>query len=185
MTRQHSIFRIVLQPLCIAVVLAVAARTAFHIFTIPSQSMMPTLRSGDVVLVTRYWRQAPKSGDVVVFHHPTIDELLIKRVIATPGDYVESYRGRVRIGSHTLAEDYVAGVNTGGPIEAQLVPADRYFVMGDDRANSADSRVLGAVPRSLIVGRARLVLWSLAPAPASGRFDPSRIDLHRIFKCID
>ena len=183
--RQHSISRTILQPLAIAVVLALAARTAFHIFAIPSESMMPTLRTGDVVLVTRYWRELPKSGDVVVFRHPASDELLIKRVVAIPGDYVESYRGRVRIGGHTLAERYVGDAGASGPIDPQIVPEGRYFVMGDDRANSADSRVIGAIPHALIVGRARMVLWSITPRGGSRRLDLSSLDSSRIFKCID
>lgn len=182
--RQKSIPRIILQPLAIAVVLALAARAAFHIFSIPSASMAPALLPGDVVLVTRYWRSSPQPGDVVVFRHPAVDDLLIKRVVAVPGDYVDSYLGRVRIGGHTKAEPYLADVTASGPIQAQLVPGESYFVMGDDRANSTDSRSLGAVPRSLIVGRARLVLWSVTPSAGTPAFHPSRLALNRIFKCV-
>ncbi len=184
--RQKSIPRIILQPVAIAVVLAFAARTAFDIFSIPSESMTPTLRSGDVILVTRYWRDPPQPGHVVVFRHPSVDELLVKRVIAIPGDYVDSHRGHVRIGGHTKAEPYLADGIASGPIQPQLIPADSYFVMGDSRANSVDSRSLGAVPRSLIVGRARLVLWSVTkPAAGSRSPDASHPNLNRIFKCID
>jgi len=153
--------RLVAQPLLVAVVLAVAARGAVRLYAIPSPSMEPTLRAGDHILVTPYHLALPRRGDVVVFHSPlNPSEFLVKRIVAVPGDHVESRGGRLVICGHTLAEPYLPSPSATGEIASQIVPPASYFVLGDNRANSFDSRQWGTLPRALIVGRARLVLWS-------------------------
>jgi signal peptidase I len=165
--RAKSLVRTVVQPLAVAVALAVLARAAVHIYSIPSRSMAPTLEAGDQIVVTRYVRSHPERGDVIVFRSPRAGgELMVKRVIALPGDLVDSRLGRVRIGGHTLPEPYVLRTASTGAIEAQIVPADSYFVLGDNRDDSVDSRSWGYVPRSEVVGRARMILWSSETAQA-------------------
>ena len=138
-------------------------RVFVRIYTIPSPSMMPTLRAGDHIIVTRYLGGTPRRGDVVVFRNPAGgDELLIKRVIASPGELVDSRLGQVRIGGHTLVEPYVADPAASGSFDAQVVAPDSYFVMGDNRSDSRDSRHWGPLPRNLIAGKAQLVFWSSA-----------------------
>lgn len=193
MPRTKSLFRTILEPLGVAIALAAAARAAVHIYSIPSRSMAPTLEPGDQIVVTRYFRSAPERGHVIVFRSPEgTDELIVKRVIAVPGDLVDSRLGRVRIGGHTLPEPYVLRAASSGAIEPQLVPAESYFVLGDNRDDSLDSRTWGVVPRTHVIGRARMVLWSsshdledsasaqaaLPPAP----FVPKRA---RVFKWIE
>lgn len=157
-----SLLRTILQPIGIAVSVAIAVRGAVHIYSIPSASMAPTLQSGDQIVVTRYLGSEPKRGDVIVFQSMTqADELLVKRVAAVPGDLIDSRLGRLRIGGYTVSEPYVMHQATTGAIEPQLVPAHCYFVLGDNREDSLDSRSWGFVPREKIVGRARLVLWSV------------------------
>ncbi|HJQ37582.1 MAG TPA: signal peptidase I [Thermoanaerobaculia bacterium] len=159
--RQKSLVRTLLQPIGIAIVLAVVVRAAVHIYSIPSASMSPTLEVGDRIVVTRYLGAAPERGHVIVFQSPRDErELLVKRVIAVPGDLVDARLGRVRIGMHTMPEPYVLHQATTGAIDQQLVPGDCYYVLGDNREESLDSRSWGVVPRASIVGRARLVLWS-------------------------
>lgn len=159
--RQKSLFRTIAEPLAVAIALGMIVRAAVHIYAIPSESMAPTLTAGDQIVVTRYFRSAPQRGDVVVFESPIAPgELMVKRVIATPGDLIDSRLSRVRIGGYTLAEPYVLRAGATGSVPAQLVPAEAYFVMGDNREDSSDSRSWGAIPRARIVGRARLVLWS-------------------------
>ena len=158
-----SAIRLVLEPLVLAVALALLARTVIHIYAIPSDSMVPTLAVGDHILVTAYGGALPSRGDVVVFRSKQSSELLVKRIIALPGDLIESRLGRVVIGGHTLAERYLAEPAASGTIERQIVPAGCYFVLGDNRARSIDSRKWGVVARSQIVGRARIVLWSSGP----------------------
>ncbi len=159
--RQKSLFRTIAEPLAIAIVLGMTVRAAVHIYAIPSESMAPTLTTGDQIVVTRYFRSAPERGDVIVFQSlVTPGELMVKRVIAGPGELIDSRLGRVRISGYTLSEPYVLRVATTGAVPSQLIPADSYFVMGDNREDSSDSRSWGVVPRSHVIGRARLVLWS-------------------------
>ncbi|HEX9986174.1 MAG TPA: signal peptidase I [Thermoanaerobaculia bacterium] len=160
--RSKSVFRLVLEPLAVAVVLALLVRAAIGVYAIPSESMAPTLKVGDHIIVTPYlFGKQPSRGDVVVFRSPLKpDELVVKRVIATPGDLIDSRLGRVRIGGYTLAEPYLLRASASGEIGAQLVPSNCYFVMGDNRAASYDSRNWGPLPANYIVGRARLILWS-------------------------
>jgi len=159
--RQKSLARTLLQPIGIAVALAAIVRAAVHIYSIPSASMVPTLEIGDQIVVTHYFGADPERGHVVVFQSPRDErELLVKRVIAVPGDLIDARLGRVRIGGHTLPEPYVLRQAASGAIEMQLVPGNCYYVMGDNRDESLDSRSWGVVPRDRIVGRARLVLWS-------------------------
>jgi signal peptidase I len=157
-----SAIRLVLEPLAIAIVLAFGVRAALRLYVIPSSSMAPTLVPGDHIVVTPYRFSArPSRGDVIVFRSiRASDELLIKRVIGIPGDLVETLGGRIFVSGHALPEPYVAAQATTGSMQAQIIPADCYFVLGDNRADSLDSRSWGVLPRDLVVGRARMVLWS-------------------------
>ena len=193
MPRSKSLLRTVLEPLAIAIGLAAAARAAVHIYAIPSRSMAPTLEAGDQIVVTRYVRSRPERGHVIVFREPAGgEELIVKRVIGVPGDLVDSRLGRVRIGGHTLAEPYVLRTAASGAISPQVIPADSYYVLGDNRDDSVDSRSWGVVPRQHVVGRARMILWSTdaqiageasaTPSRASSGAAPQR---SRLFKWIE
>lgn len=157
-----SALRLVVEPLAIAIVLAIAVRAALHIYVIPSSSMAPTLVPGDHIVVTPYrFTSRPVRGDVIVFRSTRdAGDLLVKRVIGTPGDLVETRAGQVIVSGHAVPEPYVAAQAMTGFITPQIIPADCYFVLGDNRADSLDSRSWGVLPRALVVGRARMVLWS-------------------------
>ena len=193
MPRTKSLLRTILQPLAVAIGLAVVARAAVHIYSIPSLSMAPALEAGDQILVTRYIRSAPERGHVIVFRAVHGDELMVKRVVALPGEHIDSRLGRVRIDGYTLPEPYVLRVATSGAIQPQTVPAGTYFVMGDNRESSLDSRVWGVVPQSHIVGRAQMVLWStphgVGGEAHAGGSDGIRLIARpkqaRLFKCIE
>src|SRR5213596_1189565 len=104
--RSKSVARLILEPLAIAIVLALVARAAVRIYSIPSASMVPTLEVGDHIVVTPYLFGAePQRGQVVVFRSG--NEMLVKRVIGMPGDLLDSRVGRPRIGGSTLAEPYI------------------------------------------------------------------------------
>ncbi|MFP5246433.1 MAG: signal peptidase I [Thermoanaerobaculia bacterium] len=164
MPRSKSLLRTVLEPLAVAIALAVLVRSALQLYSIPSESMSPTLEAGDQIVVTPYFGAKPERGHVIVFSSPADPrELLVKRVIAVPGELVDSRLGRVRVGGHTIPEPYVRREASTGAIEAQIIPADSYYVLGDNRDDSLDSRTWGVVPRDRIIGRARLVLWSSGP----------------------
>lgn len=159
---QKSPLRLITEPLLIAIVLAFGVRAAMRLYVIPSSSMAPTLVPGDHIVVTPYrFGKKPNRGDVIVFRSPrAADEMMIKRVIGTPGDLVETRAGRVIVCGHALPEPYIAAQATSGAISPQIIPADNYFVLGDNRADSLDSRSWGVLPREAVVGRARMVLWS-------------------------
>ncbi|TML42387.1 MAG: signal peptidase I [Actinobacteria bacterium] len=139
-------------------------------FYIPSGSMEPTLKVGDRVLVNKlaYHAHPVHRGDVVVFTRPKLEggapaiKDLIKRVIGLPGDTIQSVDGQVVINDRTLREPYLpAGTTTTG-IDRQVIPPGQYWVMGDNRSNSRDSRFFHAIPKSLIVGRAFVLVWPLS-----------------------
>lgn len=157
------------------VVLAVVGARVFVIasFYIPSGSMEPTLHGcpgcePDLVVVNRlaYRFAQPSRGDVVVFDRPPLappeDKELIKRIVGLPGETVSGHDGKVYIGTRPLAEPYVnpacAGTAAFAPVQ---VPAGRYFMMGDNRCDSFDSRQFGTVSESAFVGRALAIIWPL------------------------
>lgn len=155
--------RTILRPIALAIALGFLVRAAVHIYSIPSESMAPTLAVGDQIVVTRYFGGSPERGDVVVFRSPVDAELMVKRVVGLPGDLVDSRLGRLRIGGYTLPEPYVLRQAATGAIDQQVVPQESYYVLGDNREDSLDSRSWGVVPRAMIVGRARMILWSSPP----------------------
>jgi signal peptidase I len=168
-----STFRTVAQPLAIAIALAFVVRTSsIGFYSIPSSSMEPTLRPGDTVVVTPYVAGSrPVRGDVVVFRSPSNNgEMVVKRIVAEAGDLVESRDGKVFVRGHALAEPYASGSTAA--IAPQIIPGNSFYVLGDNRTNSYDSRLWGSIAGTAIVGRARLILWSgsiAPPASASAR----------------
>ncbi len=174
-----------------ALVVVVAVLTALAVqawlvkpYRIPSESMLDTLRPGDRVLVNRavYHLQDPERGDIIVFRYPhDPDMVFIKRVVGVPGDVLEARDGRLCVNGRELEEPYVH--RTGGrtdPTVAQeaiagstlhdpwslaepyRVPNGTYFVMGDNRVDSDDSRDWGTVPRAAIVGEGLATYWPLS-----------------------
>ena len=159
--RRMTTFRTVAQPLLVAIALALGVRSAIRIYSIPSASMTPTLQVGDHIVVTPYHGATPERGDVVVFRSPmSRNDLLVKRIVAIPGDLVETHSGRLFVRGHAVAEPYVLAPASTGSIASQVVPSGCFFVLGDNRANSFDSRQWGVLPAESLIGRARVVLWS-------------------------
>ncbi len=159
----------------IAIVVAFAVQ-AFVVkpFAIPTPSMANTVKAGDRVLIDRvtYHFRDVRRGDVIAFDgHGAIP--LLKRVVGLPGDTLALISGRLYVNGKPSPESFVRHV--GGEPEPTLpgpdatrpwslaapfqVPAGRYFVMGDNRGNSADSRYWGLVTREEIVGRGLAVYW--------------------------
>jgi signal peptidase I len=155
--------------IAIAVVAAILIRSFFlQPFSIPSGSMEPTLNVGDRVLVNKlaYDFHPVHRGDVVVFAKPPNDAAagikdLIKRVIGLPGEYISGQNGEVYINGRPLAEPWLPKGVTTDPFRVTLVPLGEYFMMGDNRGNSADSRTIGPIPKHLIIGRAFIRVWPL------------------------
>ncbi len=128
-------------------------------------SMMPGLTDQERIFVNKYeYKLGPNNihrGDLVVFHYPKDPrESYIKRVVGLPGDLVQIVRGDVYVNSRKLDEPYVLDAyRDHDSMDPQLVPADDYFVLGDHRNSSSDSRSWGFVGRDGIYGKAVLVYW--------------------------
>ena len=153
-----------------ALVVALVVKTfLIQAFYIPSESMDPTLRVGDRVLVNKlsYRTGDVERGDIVVFARPGgpgADGIadLIKRVVALPGETVEGRDGAVYVDGERLAEDYLQPGVTTTPFPPYTVPEDHIWVMGDNRGASDDSRRFKGVPVDDVVGRAFVVIWPLS-----------------------
>jgi signal peptidase I len=182
--RVHPIVELVL-------VLALAFGLAYVVqgwvvkpYRIPSASMEPTLQIGDMVLVNRfiYHFHPPRRGDIIVFHPPGHGDTpiphatseagvnYIKRVIGLPGETIEMRHGTVLVRAphspwHALHESYIASNSPksgpGSRFGPDKIPMGDYFVLGDNRGNSDDSRIWGPLPRRNIIGKAFLIYWPL------------------------
>ena len=132
-------------------------------FWIPSASMVPTLKYGDRVLVNKfiYRFTEPQRGDVIVFKSVEGDgQDLIKRVVGVPGDEIAVRGGKLFVNGEPQKEPYVNKKYPDRSFYAPTtVPKDHVFAMGDNRANSQDSRVFGPVPEKNIEGEAFLRFW--------------------------
>jgi signal peptidase I len=155
-----------------AIVLIVAAGASIILrsfvvqtFEVPSISMYPTLQEGDRILVQKCCYSLHR-GDIVVFTHPPRDlepplnEDLVKRIIGLPGEVIWSKGNTVYINGKPLSEPYLPkGTQMSESITKQKIPPGHYFVMGDNRSDSYDSRAWGTITQSMIVGRVFLVIW--------------------------
>ncbi len=126
-------------------------------------SMLPRLEDHDRLFINKfvYHFESIHRGDVVVFHYPRDPaKSYIKRVIALPGDRLRIDRGMVILNGKMVDEHYVPEEFRDTKSEAEMVvPADAYFMMGDHRSISSDSREFGPVDRDLIYGKAVFVYW--------------------------
>ena len=126
-------------------------------------SMLPRLVDQDRLFINKfvYHFEAIEPGDVVVFHYPRDPQKsYIKRIIATPGDRLRIDQGRVFVNGKLLSEPYIPDeYRDTRSLEAMVIPNDEYFVMGDHRSISSDSREFGPVKRDLIYGKAAFVYW--------------------------
>jgi signal peptidase I len=195
-TFKKSVLREYFESIVIAVILALFVRTwVVQAFKIPTGSMENNLLIGDHLLVNKFVFgpaplaigravlpvRAPRRGDIVVFKYPDEpDRDFIKRIIGLPGETVELRNKKVYINGQPIDEPYVHFLSPPssdyqevtsydvreryGPV---TVPPNQYFVMGDNRDNSQDSRYWGFLPRGYIKGRAALIYWSYE----SGRED--------------
>jgi signal peptidase I len=126
-------------------------------------SMLPRLGDQDRLFINKfvYHFESVHRGDVVVFHYPRDPQKsYIKRVIAEPGDELRIDDGRTYINGRLLPEPYVPRkYHDSRSQDAMVIPSGEYFVMGDHRSISSDSRDFGPVPRDLIYGKAAFVYW--------------------------
>ena len=192
---KKSVFREYFESLVIAVVLALFVRTfVFQAFSIPTGSMEPNLLVGDHLIVNKMvfaptltgperWvlpTRDVQRGDVVVFKYPQDPERdFIKRVIGLPGDRLELRRKVLYINGEPLAEPYVhflepppaAGASPSDDLRVSYgpvtVPTGQFFMMGDNRDNSEDSRYWGFLPAGYVKGKALFIYMSFGGGPSS------------------
>lgn len=183
--RAKSLLRDYAETILVCVIFVIFSRAfVFQQSKIPSGSMMDTLLIGDYIMVNRFvyaphvfdWETSLlpvrpiRRQDVIVFKQPLEPEIdFIKRVVGIPGDIVELRDGYLHINGEEVEEPYVSDVyrrqdrkKNFGPVE---VRPGHYFVLGDHRDQSADSRFWEQVPRRLIKGRALLIWWSYEEKP--------------------
>jgi signal peptidase I len=146
-------------------------------YRIPSGSMRPTVEEGDRALAARFlsWFADPERGDVIVFHPPGVGDVpiegskteaqvtFIKRIVGLPGETVQAIDGEVlicrapRVACRLLSEPYARSYTDDfGPV---TVPGNAYFVLGDNRVSSEDSRVWGTLPKHNVIGTAFVRYW--------------------------
>jgi signal peptidase I len=134
-------------------------------FWIPTASMAPTLAVDDRVVIDKlsYRLREPRRGEIVVFRAPARADLagtdLIKRIVALPGERISVRSGRVVVDGKVLPERYLPAGRHSFDFLPYRVPEGSYFVMGDNRSVSNDSRIFGPVRRRDIVGRAMIRIW--------------------------
>jgi signal peptidase I len=141
---------------------AYAAQSYF----IPSPSMSPTLQPGDRVIVNKLFSTVHR-GDIVVFNRAPGDSdpqypVLVKRVIGLPGETISSSGTTIFIDGKPIVQPWLpalAGFCQQAVASIQTIPADQYFVMGDCRGDSSDSRYWGTVPKSHVIGKVTVIVW--------------------------
>src|SRR5438552_7033788 len=158
-----------LQTLVSAAVYATLIVTfGFQVARVDGQSMAPTLEDHDRLIVNKlvYEVGEPRPGDTVMLYYPVNPEkMFVKRVIAKEGDTVRIVDGRVYVNDIPLHDDYVpAEFRSHDDYGPHIVQQGYYFVMGDHRNNSSDSRHWGSVPKKYIVGKVKVRWWPLQDA---------------------
>ena len=186
----RAILRELFETVILALLIFLALHLSVQNFRVQGPSMRPTLENGEHVIVNKlvYLRfqpeqlarlvpflemegdqtlfpfHAPRRGEVIIFHFPgddTGERDFVKRVIGEPGDTVEIKKGRVFVDHVPLDEPYLTQRDTTTNYGPTTVPKDHFFVLGDNRRASHDSRHWGLVPAEELVGRAWVSFWPL------------------------
>ena len=156
-----NVLRELIETIALTVVIFLLIRFAVQNFRIEGFSMEPNFHDGQFLIVNKliYVLHPPERGDVIVFVPPNnTTRDFIKRVIGLPGDRIEIVNGRVSVNGAPLDEPYPLNPGTYSS-ETLVVPADEYFVLGDNRNNSSDSHSWGPVPANSIIGKAWVSYW--------------------------
>jgi signal peptidase I len=156
----RSLLRETLETILLTVIIFLILNTATGRFQVRGSSMEPTLHDGQYLVIGKliYWIRPPERGDIIVFQPPNSPaDDYIKRVVGLPGEQVEIRDGAVWVNGVLLEEPYVA--NPGFYSSLWSLGDGEYFVLGDNRSNSSDSRSWGVLPVENIIGRAWLCYW--------------------------
>ncbi len=167
--KRYRLVREVIETAVLTLLMFLVIHSAVQNFNVDGHSMEPNLHDKELILVDKwtYLFHAPARGDVIVFVAPPApSEDYVKRIIGIPGDVITINNGAPTVDGVTLKESYVRPANMGAtpgdmPVNKMIVPPNDYFVLGDNRVGSSDSRTWGLLPRKNIIGRAALVYWPL------------------------
>ncbi len=163
MKRSH-LAREIVETIALTILIFAVIHFVIQTYRVEGPSMQPGLTPDEYVLVNKavYLFHAPERGDVIVFHYPldtTRD--FIKRIIGLPGDIITVDQTSVWVNGVKLKESYLS--TPANPIgHTWKIPPNAYFVMGDNRPVSDDSRDWGCVPKDYIVGKAVVVYWPMS-----------------------
>lgn len=174
-TGYGTVAREILETVILTALIFLGIRLVVQNFRIEGRSMEPTLHSGQYLLVNKMayrWLGEPARGDIVVFEAWGQDKDFIKRIVGTPGDDVEIRDGCVHVNGSCLDEPYLDQSTTDAVGPVTLGP-EEYYVLGDNRSNSSDSRNFGPLDAESIVGRAWVTYWppgdvGLVSSPSDG-----------------
>lgn len=161
--KRTHIVRDIIETIAITLLIFLIIRLAVESFRVDGQSMEPNFHNNEYVLVDKaaYLFQPPQRGDVIIFHYPLdTHKDFIKRIIGVPGDTVHTTSTGVIVDGDTISEPYIRVPFNFQSYTWKLGP-NQFFVMGDNRDNSLDSRIWGPLERSYIVGKAVVVYWPI------------------------
>jgi signal peptidase I len=161
--KRSHLTREIIETLALTLIIFLVIHFTVQNYQVDGTSMEPGLHNSEYVLVNKlaYLFSPPERGDVIVFAFPLdTTKNLIKRVIGIPGDTIIVTSTTVQVDGVLLHEPYIQA--PGNPSGKQwIVPAGEYFVMGDNRQSSYDSRSWGFVPKSYIIGKAVMIYWPM------------------------
>jgi len=159
--KRTRLVRELIETVALTLLIFLVIRFAAQSFRVDGPSMQPGLHTDEYVLVNKlaYLFHPPQRGDVIVFHYPVNpSQDFIKRVIGIPGDTIQTTSDAVIVNGQTLREPYISTPFNYDSNTWKLEPGE-FFVMGDNRDNSLDSRTWGPLAQSYIVGKAVAVYW--------------------------
>lgn len=163
-SRPSATLRDVIETIGLTLLIAAGIQFAVQSRQIEGSSMEPTLHNGQRLLVNRLAYQSPNEaqrGDIIVFRAWDQDEDYIKRVVGVPGDEIDIRDNHIRVNGFLLDEPYIANEPTFGTPDTVILGPGEYYVLGDNRGNSSDSRLHGPLPAGKIIGKAWLTYWPL------------------------
>ncbi len=159
--KSTHLIREIIETIALTLLIFLVIRFAAQSFRVDGESMEPGLHTDEFVIVDKmsYLFQSPQRGDVIVFHYPLdTSKDFIKRIIGLPGDTIRITGSSVIVDGQTLHEPYIS-LPFNFESKTLKLGSDQFFVMGDNRDNSLDSRSWGPLGRSYIIGKAVAVYW--------------------------
>ncbi len=169
-TISGSVYELAAKILVLGLIIAIGQLYVVTINRVIGQSMGPSLASGELIIVNKaaYLWQRPHRGDVVTVRFPGDPEKTrqVKRIIGLPGETVSIEKERILVNGKPLAESYIENKPRQYQPKIATLGSNEYYLLGDNRPVSSDSRVYGPVERRFIIGRVSFVFWPFSEARA-------------------